>query len=114
MDEATVRSKLYGSNVNGFQKFDESKPRFSLLPAEQLASVVAVFEFGAKKYGADNWKDCQEPMRYWDAALRHLWAHRLRKANDPETGRSHLAHATACLLILAALEESVQKEVPPL
>ena len=82
-------------------KFDQGKPRWSLLPFSSVEQVVNVLTFGAAKYAPDNWKyvgDAKE--RYSDAALRHITAWLQGEKKDKETGESHLAHAICCLLFL--------------
>lgn len=110
--ESDVREELYGGAHAAkaepeldapFVKHDEKKPRYSLLPVGALATVVAVMEHGAAKYGADNWRNCEDPTRYWDAAQRHLWASSQLNFRDPETNLPAIAHAIASLLILLEL-----------
>lgn len=93
------RLSIVSSNSTGGVKFDQDKPRWSLLPQGVIAAVVRVLTFGAKKYSPDNWKKI-EPVRYEDAAMRHFDAWRNGEKRDPETGESHLAHAVCCLLFL--------------
>lgn len=82
-------------------KHDAGKPRFSLLPHRALAAVMAVLEYGAEKYGADNWQKVESARtRYYDAAQRHLMAWWLGQDDDPESGLPHLAHAACCVLFL--------------
>ncbi|QHJ84311.1 MAG: hypothetical protein [Caudoviricetes sp.] len=82
-------------------KHDSDKPRFSLLPLKQVWDIVAVLEFGAKKYAPDNWQKVPDAEnRYFDAAMRHLCAWRSGEKRDPETNLPHLAHAACCLLFL--------------
>lgn len=86
-------------------KFDSARPRFSLIPAGTMARVIAVLEFGAKKYAQDNWKHVPEARtRYYDAALRHIDAWWTGESTDIETGEPHLAHAVCCLLFLLWLD----------
>jgi hypothetical protein len=67
--------------------------------------VLRVLEFGAKKYGAENWREVPDARRrYYDAADRHLRAWWEGEALDPDTGESHLAHAACCLLFLLGFE----------
>ena len=89
-------------------KADAGKIRFSLLPWDAMRQVVAVLEYGARKYSVDNWRKVPDARRrYYDAALRHLTAWWEGKsgepANDPESGLPHLAHACCCVLFLIAL-----------
>jgi len=85
------------------RKDDQGKPRPSLLPPCALAEVIDVLTFGANKYGADNWRNV-EASRYLDALMRHVEAYRRLEHADPETGRSHLAHAVCCALFLIELD----------
>lgn len=80
-----------------FTKHDSDKPRLSKLPVEGLAGVAKVMEFGAKKYGWDNWKQAtsEDVERYVDAGLRHWFAHANGELLDPESGLPHIHHA-AC------------------
>lgn len=82
-------------------KHDSGKPRFSLLPLKQIETVVAVLEYGAIKYAPGNWQHVENPRdRYFDAAMRHVFAWRNGEKLDPETQLPHLAHAVCCLLFL--------------
>lgn len=86
-------------------KFDGGKPQWSLLPFKALREVVDVLTYGAKKYAPDNWKKVPNAkQRYIDAGFRHFTAYASGEALDPETGKSHLAHAICCLLYLLAFE----------
>lgn len=81
-------------------KYDTQKPRWSLVPWGPMAEVVAVLEYGAKKYKPNNWMYVRPKMRYWDAAFRHTMARLRGEKLDPETGLHHTAHAICCLLFL--------------
>ena len=86
--------------MNG-QKHDQTKPRFSLIPHQALWQVVAVLEFGAKKYGVENWRGVENSReRYFNACHRHLHAWWSGERLDAESGLPHLAHAACCLLFL--------------
>lgn len=87
-------------------KFDGGKLDYTLVPWEGMDEVVKVLEFGAKKYARDNWKKVEHAdTRYLAAAFRHLIQHNAGEVADKETGLSHLAHATCCMLFLLALEK---------
>ena len=86
-------------------KYDNDKPQWSLLPFKALREVVDVLTYGAKKYAPDNWKKVPNAkQRYIDAGFRHFTAYAAGEKLDPETGKSHLAHALCCLLYLLAFE----------
>ena len=82
-------------------KYDKDKPKWNLLPWDELEDVVKVLTFGAKKYAPDNWKFVDDANnRYMDAAMRHLVAHQQGETRDDESGESHIAHAICCLLFM--------------
>jgi hypothetical protein len=88
------------------RKDDTGKPRWSLLPWISVAAVVVVLEYGARKYAPNNWQHVVGPQeRYFDAAMRHLYAWRCGEHADQESGCSHLAHAATCLLFMIWFEE---------
>ena len=87
-------------------KFDNDKPQWSLLPFKALKEVVDVLTYGAKKYAPDNWKKVPDArQRYIDAGFRHFTAYAGGEKNDSETGMSHLAHATCCMLFLMSFDK---------
>lgn len=95
-------------DVNGSQqgtKHDADKPRYDLVPWVAVSVVVKVLTFGAKKYGAENWRGVENwRRRYFAAALRHVFNWWGGERCDPETGLPHLAHAVCCLLFILELE----------
>lgn len=88
--------------MTDFQKNDQDKPRYDLLPPELLRDTAEVLTFGAHKYSANNWARGADYSRYFSALQRHLWAWWQGEDKDPETGFSHLAHAACCLAFLMA------------
>lgn len=94
-------------------KFDSGKLDWSLLPIEPVENVIRVLMYGANKYSPNNWlKVDDHERRYYNAAMRHLSAWQKGELTDEETGISHLAHATCCLLFLMGRSEEkyVSKE----
>jgi len=96
-------------------KYDDDKPRFSLVPMECLEEVAKVFTFGAKKYGDFNWRTDlgtsrhhEMRRRFLDAAFRHLVAgaiepiddHWLTEGIDEDSGVHHFVHAMVNLMFL--------------
>lgn len=83
------------------KKFDQGKPRWSLLPWNAVKEIVKVLTFGSIKYDDNNWKHVENPKdRYYSALQRHITDWWEGEEYDPETGLSHLAHAGCCLLYL--------------
>lgn len=83
-------------------KFDNNKRRFSLIPVDVLNEIIDCLEYGAKKYGDDNWQDValedETNMRYYNATFRHLTAWYEGERDDKESGLSHLSHAICSLM----------------
>lgn len=80
-------------------KYDDGKPRFSLVPWMALRETVNVLMFGAEKYAPDNWRLVGDGLnRYLDGALRHLSAYLEGETYDDDSGLPHLAHAACCVL----------------
>lgn len=89
---------------NKFQKNDLDKPKLSLLPIKAKQEVAFVLEYGAKKYGRNNWSLCDDKFRYIDAALRHIDKYINEITYDEESLRHHLAHAVASLMFVIDME----------
>ena len=88
------------------RKDDAGKLRYSLIPVGPLRAIAEVLDFGARKYGADNWKRVPDARaRYTDALMRHVEAWRDGERRDAETGLPHLAHAACCLLFLLWVDD---------
>jgi len=96
----------------GKQKSAE-KLRWQIVPWREIEALAEVFDFGARKRGergSHSWErmgDVRE--EYFAKIMRHVTAWRLGERSDPESGRSHLYHAAADLLILAALDRAYDR-----
>lgn len=78
------------------------KINVGLFPAAGTLYGALAMEDGAVKYGPYNWRDKHVKFTvYLDAAERHIKALRDGQNNAPDSGKPHLAHAIACLGILA-------------
>lgn len=104
------------------RKDDGNKPRLELIPPEMMHALGEVLAFGAEKYDDRNWEQGMAWGRVYGALQRHLNAWWGGEAKDPETGMSHLWHASCCLAFLVAYEarevgtddrpSTPQKELP--
>ncbi len=83
-------------------KYDDGKCRTDLLPVDALEEVAWILTFGADKYEDHGWEHGMDWMRLIGACFRHIFAWIGGQDNDPETGRSHIAHACCCLLFILA------------
>lgn len=93
-----------------FTKFDSDKIKYSIYPNSVLEDIIKVMMFGAKKYGMDNWKLCEDPTRYYDAGRRHEEAWKAGEHKDPESGLPHLAHALCNWTFAHYIEEQKRKK----
>lgn len=87
-EQGGLKPKIKGA------KYDEGKPRPSLVPVEAIEAIMQVREFGKAKYAdAEDWR--KVPREKWlDALLRHvlhIWDNPL--ALDDESGLPALWHA---------------------
>ena len=91
--------------AQGGHKDDTGKVRMELIPPELLFAVADILTFGAEKYSDRNWEAGMKWSRLFGGLMRHLWAWWGGQHKDPETGRSHLWHACACIAFLLAYEQ---------
>jgi hypothetical protein len=89
--------------MNDAVKFDAGKLRVSLIPPKTILLLAEVFEYGAGKYGEHNWKKGIDPVRLYDAAMRHLLAWMDGEKLD-ESGCPHLAHALWNVAVMIEME----------
>jgi hypothetical protein len=89
----------------GGVKHDDGKLRLDLIPPEAIRALGEIFTHGCQKYGDRNWEQGIAPDRLYAACQRHLLAHRLGEATDPESGLPHLAHALCNLAMWLTLEQ---------
>lgn len=85
-------------------KHDQGKLRMELLSVPFLEELSKALTFGANKYSDHNWRKGFLWSRLYGALLRHVTAHMAGENKDPESGLSHLAHASACLQMLVEHE----------
>ncbi len=87
-------------------KHDINKYRWDLLPIYPIEAIIRVLEYGADKYGAENWRGLRsQENRLYAAALRHLTAWKKGEKTDSESGLSHLAHCAANLVFMLEFEK---------
>jgi len=88
------------------EKYDHGKPRYELLPWQQVTEIVNVLTVGAQKYQDNNWQHVVPTSRYVGAMFRHITAWISGKRTDEESGLSHLAHAACCILFLMWFDDN--------
>lgn len=90
-------------------KYDGDKVRLELVPMEFLNAAGRALTFGASKYSEHNWANGIKISRLVGALLRHTSAWWAGEHEDPESGLNHLDHACACLAMLIATVERIQR-----
>jgi hypothetical protein len=85
-----------------FKKFDNGKPRVSLVEPKFILGIAEILTFGAEKYGVNNWKEAkpEDIQRVKDALLRHQLAYIDGEKIDPESGKPHIYHIGCNLMFL--------------
>ncbi len=86
-------------------KDDDGKTLYFAMPWVALDEMAEVMTFGAQKYALFNFRKGMKYSRLWSAAIRHLVAWWRGEENDPETGKSHLAHALCCIGMLLEIKK---------
>lgn len=97
-------TKVTEENQSGGRKDDQGKLRYDLIPPEATDALAWILMSGASKYGDRNWEQGMRWGRPFAALMRHMWAWWRSEHTDPETGKSHLWHALACLAFLITFE----------
>lgn len=84
-----------------------AKFRPSLLPVEATIEGAKAMEFGAQKYGVDQWREVDmKPREFYDALERHLIALKQGEKVASDSGVHHLGHIIAnCAILLARFEK---------
>jgi len=73
--------------------------RYDLVPMDDIAKVISIYSYGAKKYKDNNWKKV-DPERYFSAFMRHFNTIFTQSRIDEESGFLHLHHALWNILTL--------------
>lgn len=89
--------------MGDFMKFDNHKPRMSLVPSSLNMEVAKVLTYGAKKYKVNNWRQVPSLEPYINALERHLAAYKNGEDLDQESGLMHLSHLACNVAFLIEL-----------
>ena len=73
-------------------RFNDGKPKWSLVHYGSLVLMIRVLEFGAKKYSAENWKKGLDLKEILESMQRHLAAMMDGEEIDNESGIDHMGH----------------------
>ena len=87
-------------------RYNNGKPKWSLVPQSSLIPMVQVLEFGAKKYGAYNWAKGLSIRETCESLKRHLDAFMEGEDIDSDSGLSHIGHIQCNALFLSWMMEN--------
>lgn len=73
-------------------RFNQGKPRWSLVHFKSLEPMIRVLEKGAEKYDDHNWRKGMPKSVVLECAQRHLAAILDGEDTDSESGQLHAAH----------------------
>lgn len=73
-------------------RYNEGKPRWSLLPMKTLEGAVKVLEFGSEKYEDYNWVKGLHVRGVYESLQRHLNSFMDMEDFDKESGLHHIDH----------------------
>lgn len=85
-------------------RHNEGKLRWSLVDFNSFSPMVKVLEFGAKKYGIDNWKKGLYTTEICESMLRHIFAYLNGENRDEDSGLSHICHIQANAMFLGFMD----------
>lgn len=90
--ETSSRCESVNTGEGMKNDFLDDKPRWDLLPLQEIEDLVKVYTAGAKKYAPNNWQKLDNGYQRYKAALfRHLLAYEKGERIDPDTKCMHLA-----------------------
>jgi Domain of unknown function (DUF5664) len=100
LDEEWEVSRLVDS-TNPKDAIGVKKAPLRLVPPALAIRTAEAMALGAEKYGPFNWRSTDVRLTvYLEALLRHVFAYMDGEDFDPESGKLHLSHASACLAIV--------------
>lgn len=105
--DIVVDDQAYTPTVTVENSGKNLKPRYDLVPANGLRAAARAMGAGSAKYG--NQVQRKTVDEHYRGVLSHLMAWRLGEAADPETGLSHLDHASARMALLVFEVEALDK-----
>lgn len=90
MEENFKNDKLLTENKA--LRFNEGKPKWSLVNYKSLEPMIRVLEFGAQKYAPKNWMKPMNTTEILESMQRHLAALMDGEEFDKESGLPHMGH----------------------
>ena len=83
---------MTSNNSEKALRYNEGKPKWSLVHYKSLEPMIRVLEFGALKYEPENWKKSMDLKEILNSMQRHLAKLMDGEEVDSESGISHMGH----------------------
>ena len=99
-----MKTKLDNTTSLGTRD-NAGKPRWSLVDFDALEPMVRVLEFGAQKYGDNNWKKGLKTTEICESLLRHIIAYLNCENNDSESKLPHIGHILCNAMFLSYMTQ---------
>jgi hypothetical protein len=77
------------------QRYNEGKPKWSLVHFKSLEPLVKVLMYGENKYSTDNWKKGLPKREILNSMMRHMAALVDGQDVDEESKEHHIGHIMA-------------------
>lgn len=90
--ELTKLRKQLGEYKEKALRYNQGKPKWSLVHFRSLEPMIKVLMYGADKYARDNWKKGLDKQEILDSMQRHLAALIDGQDIDPESQEHHIGH----------------------
>lgn len=87
--------------AKGGARFDAGKSRVDLIPAEVLLMLGEIYEMGARKYDASNWRKGMKWSKVYGPLFRHLLRFWMGQKDDEESQKLHIMHVVWNAVALA-------------
>ncbi len=81
-------------------KFNQGKPKFSLIPPDALEGLAKLYTMGAVKYGDRNWEKGMDWSEIVDALERHLNHFKQGELYAQDDGQHHMLAVAWCAFTL--------------
>jgi hypothetical protein len=91
-------------------RYNSGKPKYSIIGLDTLEQCARVLEFGAAKYGRNNWRKGLPITEILDSMLRHIAALSSGELIDQESGLPHIGHIQANAMFLGNVNNTMDIE----
>ena len=102
---------MIDKNGTGAMRFNDKKPRMSLIDADAMEGLAKVLTFGAEKYDAHNWRKGLFYSNLLDSMLRHVAAIQRGEDYDLESGQLHVDHIMCNAMFLSHYQHTGRTEL---